>query len=210
MRSIRRSLARDVLSANTRKALASRLLAGEADNLQPILPDHDHVKLFGESLMRVSAQLTRLPDRRHVPAQVTRYFNDESISGQLVVAPALEDLDWECSKFAVHFGRAEGGEVAGISQAYCGIAETGSLVLLSGADNPTTINFLPDHHLVILHQMDIVPHMEDVWMRMRSDSINWPRTVNIITGPSRTADIEQTIQLGAHGPRRLHVLLLDK
>jgi len=61
---------------------------------------------------------------------------------------------------------------------------------------------------VVLMRCGLVKHIEDVWARLRECCSDWPRTVNIITGPSRTADIEQTIQLGAHGPRRLHVLLV--
>jgi len=81
--------------------------------------------------------------------------------------------------------------------------------LLSGAHSPTTLNFLPDVHIVIVRRQQIVTHIEDVWRRMRSEVNEVPRTINFITGPSRTADIEQTIQLGAHGPRSLHVVLVE-
>jgi L-lactate dehydrogenase complex protein LldG len=54
----------------------------------------------------------------------------------------------------------------------------------------------------------VVRHFEDVWAQWRESGRTMPRTINIIAGPSRTAHIEQTIQLGAHGPRRLHILLV--
>ncbi|MEX0951820.1 MAG: LUD domain-containing protein [Gammaproteobacteria bacterium] len=207
MHSIRLGLGRGELSADKREKLESRLSAGEANSLRPQLAKRDLPDLFREGLERMSGQLTELADRTHIPAEVAHYLQMKSISGRLVVAPVLQDMDWKDCKSDLHFGRAEGDETVGISQAYCGIAETGSVVLLSAPDNPTTINFLPDHHLVVLHKADLVSHMEDAWTHLRNDRIHWPRTVNIIAGPSRTADIEQTIQLGAHGPRWFHVLL---
>jgi L-lactate dehydrogenase complex protein LldG len=93
------------------------------------------------------------------------------------------------------------------------IAETGTLMLLSGADTPTTLNFLPDTHIVVVRAGQVVAGYEDAWDMVREkaggDPAAWPRTINLITGPSRTGDIEQRIQLGAHGPRRLHVVLVD-
>jgi len=83
-------------------------------------------------------------------------------------------------------------------------------VLFRSPDSPTTLNFLPDVHVVILHSTDIEANYEAVWARLRCDEGGLPRTVNWITGPSRTADIEQTIFLGAHGPRKLVILLIDE
>ena len=95
-----------------------------------------------------------------------------------------------------------------ITQAYCGIADTGSLVCLSSQDNPTSYNFLAEHHIVLLQKDRIMQRKYDVWALMREEDIEIPRAINIISGPSRTADIEQTIQLGAHGPRSLIVFLI--
>ncbi len=94
-----------------------------------------------------------------------------------------------------------------VCEAFCAIAETGSLVMLSSRASPTTLNYLPDNFICLLNRQNIVQHIEDVWERVRTESAGMPRALNIITGPSRTADVEQTIQLGAHGPRRMHVIL---
>jgi L-lactate dehydrogenase complex protein LldG len=90
------------------------------------------------------------------------------------------------------------------------VAESGTLALLSGPDNPTTLNFLPDTHIVVVDAGDIVGDYETVWRRLREryGAGSMPRTVNFVTGPSRSADIEQTIILGAHGPRALHILVV--
>jgi L-lactate dehydrogenase complex protein LldG len=83
-------------------------------------------------------------------------------------------------------------------------------MLTSGADTPSTLNFLPDTHVVVLKAGDVVGPYEDALDRVRAKGNGMPRTINFVTGPSRTGDIEQQIQLGAHGPRRLHILLVEE
>jgi L-lactate dehydrogenase complex protein LldG len=99
-----------------------------------------------------------------------------------------------------------------VSHAFAGVAETGTLVMASGADNPTTLNFLPDTHIVVVDAKDVAGDYEMVWARVRetfgTDAL--PRAINLITGPSRSADIAQILILGAHGPRRLHVLVVGE
>ncbi len=125
--------------------------------------------------------------------------------------PRLASLDWSQTGIDVSCGPSDGADLNAVSHAFAGIAETGTLVLVSGADNPTTLNFLPDNHIVILAAEDIDPDMESVWRRLRTRYGKGvlPRTVNMITGPSRSADIEQTLLLGAHGPRRLHIVIVE-
>ena len=118
----------------------------------------------------------------------------------------LKNLPWP-NKWQIAYRAAQVEDQLSVTTAFAGIAETGSLVLLSSTASPTTLNFVPENHIIVLHRKNLVPHIEAVWMRLRAQAM--PRSVNIITGPSRTADIEQTIQLGAHGPRRLHVILVN-
>ena len=90
------------------------------------------------------------------------------------------------------------------------LAGTGTLLLASGPDHPTTLNFLPETHVVMLRASQIAGPYEDIWDKVRATfGSDLPRTLNFVTGPSRSADIEQTLQLGAHGPRRLHIVIVD-
>jgi L-lactate utilization protein LutC len=100
------------------------------------------------------------------------------------------------------------GDPTSVTPCFAAVAEAGGIVTLSGPDTPSTLNFVPDNHIVVVHASQVLRHLEDAWALLRARGAPMPRTVNIISGPSRTADIEQTIQLGAHGPRRLHILLL--
>lgn len=114
-------------------------------------------------------------------------------------------LNWGEVNHTTGPGRIE--EPATLTRAEFGVAETGSLVFASGRENPVTLNFLGETHFVLLDADDIVGGYEDLWGNWRERGLN-PRTANFITGPSRSADIGQVLQLGAHGPVALHVFLL--
>jgi L-lactate dehydrogenase complex protein LldG len=127
-------------------------------------------------------------------------------------APRLAALPWQRTPaLEVTVGRSDGHDLAGLSHAFAGIAESGTAILVSGSDNPTTLNFLPDYHIVVVDADDIAGDMESVWDRLREvyGEGEMPRTVNLVTGPSRSADIEQTLLLGAHGPRALHLIVVQ-
>jgi len=135
----------------------------------------------------------------------------ENLPAEIVLAPdpSLDDLPWdERPLLRIRRGRAEAGDAVSLTPCFATIAETGTLMLISGAATPTTLNFLPDTHIVLVHADQVVAAYEDGWDRLRSAGA-MPRVVNFITGPSRTGDIEQRIELGAHGPRRLHIILIN-
>jgi L-lactate dehydrogenase complex protein LldG len=165
---------------------------------------------FITKLEAVGGTVERVRALEHLPAAVLGHLERHGlpkkavVSGDAVVAEASWPEDLITEQRA-----ANGTDQVSLTGAFAAVAETGTLVLLSGALAPTTLNFLPELHLVVLRRSQICPHLEDAWTAIRRHCDRMPRTVNLITGPSRTADVEQTIQLGAHGPRRLHVFLLD-
>ena len=122
----------------------------------------------------------------------------------------LKTLAKDCKFSYVSKDRRFGDDRVGVSHATGAAAETGTLVLESGPSNPTSLNFLPEHHIVVLHSDDIRGSYEEIWegFRRTKGKGNGPRTINMITGPSRSADIEQTLVLGAHGPLALHIVIV--
>jgi L-lactate dehydrogenase complex protein LldG len=170
----------------------------------------DDVNRFLSKLESVAGTLSRVTGKTEVVTAIHAYLQQHALPLQLVSAKSavLDELDWP-AEFTVEQRRATGTDITVLTEAFAGVAETGSLVLLSGMDSPTSLNFLPDNYVCVLRRDHIVRHIEDVWDRIRQQTGRMPRAVNFITGPSRTADVEQTIQLGAHGPRRLHVILLE-
>jgi L-lactate dehydrogenase complex protein LldG len=159
----------------------------------------------------VQTTVARVASQDEVPGEVVRYLAAENLPAELVMAPdpGLDAIPWDQRPLLqIRRGRAEHGDAVSLTPCLAAVAETGTLLLVSGADTPTTLNFLPDTHIVVLHAGQVVASYEDGWDLVREQR-EWPRTVNLITGPSRTGDIEQRIQLGAHGPRRLHVVLVE-
>ena len=126
----------------------------------------------------------------------------------MVVAPAspLGDLPWGEGLPVRRLVRS--GDPLAVSSAAVGVAETGTLLLCSGPENPVSANFLPENQIVVVRASDLVGAPEDAWARLREQG-PLPRTVNWITGPSRSGDIEMTMLMGAHGPVRLHVVLVE-
>lgn len=170
----------------------------------------EDIDRFIKKLRAVAASLDHVTNETEVVSAIQAYLQQHDLPLQLVRAKSavLDKLIWP-EEIDVEQRCAMGSDTTVLTEAFAAVAETGSLVLLSGTDSPTSLNFLPDNYLCLLRRDRIVRHIEDVWDRIRQEKGQMPRAVNFITGPSRTADVEQTIQLGAHGPRRLHVILRD-
>ncbi len=142
-----------------------------------------------------------------MPAAVARFLNAHKLPRAGCVWPRLAQLDWGSAGLALEPRAARGADLVGVTGVFCAIAETGTLMLCSGADTPASASLLPETHIAIVPVRRIVAHMEDGWDLARAELGQLPRAVNFISGPSRTADIEQTIVLGAHGPYRVHIII---
>ncbi|MBX2879194.1 MAG: LUD domain-containing protein [Granulosicoccus sp.] len=174
-------------------------LPAVADELSEAL-----IKQMEAALMSV----VRLQSVGDCASAVDWYLESQNINvsdaQSIRVAPEISSLGWPSLYSS---GRASGAEKVSITPCLAAVAETGSIVTRSGVGTPSTLNFLPETHIVLLYESQIVRHVDDVFDLLRkSDQL--PRAVNFLTGPSRTADIEQTLEIGAHGPRRMHILLI--
>jgi L-lactate utilization protein LutC len=196
--------ARERILRRIAEATAARPAPARPGHVRPAVTGPDPVTRFCAELEAAMAEWVAVPDRAQVPAAVREYRERGGLGGPVVVAPGLQDIDW-AQQLAVGFGSADGAAEVGVNEAVAGVAETGTLVLASSPDRPALLNFLPDHALVVLERRRVVATLEEGWAAVGAA----PRVVNLVTGPSRTADVEQTIQIGAHGPRRLCVLLVD-
>lgn len=211
---IRRSLRRGELTGEARTAVEARLAAPPRGPsvARAQLPQPDKVALFCQWAETLNATVARVA-AEDVPGEVTAYLARNNLPAAVAMAPSplLDGYEWSGQKMlSIRRGRGEGGDQVSVTGAFAGIAETGTVVMASGPDHPVTLNLLPDTHVVVLREADIVGGYEDVWGRLRAryGKNLMPRTVNTITGPSRTGDIEQAMELGAHGPRRMHILVV--
>jgi L-lactate dehydrogenase complex protein LldG len=176
-------------------------------------PPPERLELFKQMVETAKATIAVLESKNDVPAAVAAYLRSKNLPQSIRCGEdeRLALIPWAGERhLEVTQGPSDGAQLASISHSFAAVAESGTLVMLSGADNPTTLNFLPDHHLVVVDEKDIAGDYETVWdkVRERFGSTSMPRVVNWITGPSRSGDIEQTHLLGAHGPRSLHVLVV--
>jgi L-lactate dehydrogenase complex protein LldG len=217
---IRRGLKRGELPADQKTMLRGRL-AAHPRHLIPArsrLPRAGQVALFVANVEKEFGTVTRVPDLAAVPEAIADYLAARNLPTELVMAPhpELQAIPWaERPLLRIRQGRAEASDAVSLQHAYAAIAETGTLMLPSAPERPTTINLLADTAIVLLRVSRLVGAYEEAWDMLRAewqDTLSggfMPRNVMLVTGPSRSADIEQTLELGAHGPRRLHVVLVE-
>ena len=212
---------RSQISGNTedptrRAAVANRLTTAP----KGVIPDRGQLNarkrlaLFCDRAEAVQTTTKQVGSYNDVPEAVSEYLRGRNLpqAVRMGVDPRLEGSDWsKVPTLTRDIGPTGGDDLVGLSHAITGVAETGTLVLTSGAENPSTVNFLPENHIVVIKASDIEGDYEAALGRIREihGKGRMPRTVNMITGPSRSGDIEQKILLGAHGPRSLHIIVVD-
>lgn len=158
---------------------------------------------------KAGAITSQIDSEKDIPMAVAASLASLELPLRLVAAPALEPLAWrDAAQLSITFGVPSSEDKVGVALAAFGVAESGTVVMESGPATPSTLNFLPDIHIVILHIENLVGVFEDVWSRRRASNRPMPRTLTMITGPSRTGDVDLTLVRGAHGPRVLHIIIV--
>ena len=201
----------------TRRAIVEERIDRSPKGLVPArgqVSGAERIDLFMKQAVGVQASVSQVKDASEVPAAVAEYLRSHNLPADLRMGsdPRLKGMPWAQTSLELREGVSDGRDLNAVSHAFGGVAETGTLVLTSGPENPSTLNFLPDNHIVVVEARDIGGDYEEVWSRIRSvyGKGEMPRTVNYVTGPSRSGDIEQTIFLGAHGPRRVHIVIVGE
>lgn len=163
-------------------------------------------------LLRNRAEIRVTPDRSGAVRLISEFLYSEHGTRKVVAGhePRLAAMPWREGGVLVRFDVANADDPVSISYARLAIAESGTLVLFAGRDNPASNNLLVTDHLVVVDSHDLVADYEDAWSRIRDicgDS-GLPRGINFISGPSSTADIAMNSVLGVHGPQRLQVIFI--
>ncbi|SMD11735.1 L-lactate dehydrogenase complex protein LldG [Desulfocicer vacuolatum DSM 3385] len=184
---------------------------------QVVLPkpeaEGDLTARFSKNLQKAGGSIVEIATPEEIPVRIAALLNEKGVPLQVAMGKdeALRGGDWQAVGLSVKNSAAGDLDSASVTRAFCGVAEVGSVVFCSGADNPTPNNFLAKYHFAVLSRKQLVPCLEDVWglLRDRHRARGLPRAVNFITGPSATADVEATLQVGVHGPHHFEVLLTD-
>ena len=174
----------------------------------------ERMALFVRMAEAAAASVDQASSRAEVPALVKTYLSRHNLPAEARLAPdpRITELDWGSQPLlSTSVGGTDGSHPTSVTGAFAGVAETGTLALTSGAPAPTLLNFLPETHIVVMDAKDLAGSYEELWARLKAEhGVEMPRTLNLVTGPSRSGDIEQTILMGAHGPKRLHIILVDE
>ncbi len=195
------AMLRDRLDRHPRHLIPARTQVSRAEQ----------VNLLVHYIEREFGTVDRLPGAEAVPGALTEYLASHNLPSEAVMAPhpELQAMPWSARPLLrLREGRAVASDLVSVQHGFAAVAETGTLMLPSAPARPTTLNLLPDTAIVVLRASRVVGSYEEAWDLLRAAG-EMPRNVMLVTGPSRSADIEQTLELGAHGPRRLHVLLIE-
>ncbi len=171
---VRSSLGRGRLDPKGEAELRARL-AAHRRNLVPArataLDERERVELFAEMAEEVQSTVTKVSSLAAVPEAVARYLAAENLPAELVMAPdpSLDEIPWNTwPLLQIRRGRAEAEDRVSVTPCHAAIAETGTLMLISGAQTPTTLNFLPETHIVVVRRDQVVATYEDGWDRLRA------------------------------------------
>ncbi|MDP2868083.1 lactate utilization protein C [Methyloversatilis sp.] len=204
---LRQRIGREPAGAPAAHARVEQVIAASQAGPRPSY-DGDLAARFIERAKALISTVDECAAPADVPARCAHWLTGQGLGRQVVVSPALAGLDWAASGLDARIGAAGGDDPVGVTGCFRAIAETGTLMLCSGAQSPAVNSLLPETHIAVVQREHIVADMEAAFAVARDAFERWPRAVNFVSGPSRTADIEQTIVLGAHGPYRVHLLIV--
>jgi L-lactate dehydrogenase complex protein LldG len=168
----------------------------------------DRLGQFRKECERLSTTHASVASLQEVPAEVARYLGSSGLEKRLVGWHEFAGLDWAGAGIAFDDRPANGDDATGLTGCHCAIAETGTVLLLSSPQTPKVTALLPETHICVVRASRVLDTMEDTFELLRREVGDPPRAVFFVSGPSRTADIEQTIVIGAHGPYRVHILIV--
>lgn len=204
---VRQRVARADAEAGRERAELVEVLAAHARGPQPALR-MERLKCFVERSLALASTVAQVGSDHEVPAAVVDYLRAGGLPLLAVCTSRVGQFDWRGAGLASEVRPARDDDLVGITDCFCAIAETGTLMMCSSAASPAATSLLPETHIAVVRASRIVDCMEDAFALMRQELRQPPRAVNFVSGPSRTADIEQTIVLGAHGPYRVHLVVI--
>ncbi len=199
-----------------RQDMAGRRIAEHPVTLLPERATRSGEALYAQFCALLEGQqatIVEVAEASAAPAAVRDYLVGAGVPAAIRIGEdaRLASMPWtDTAGLTVLKGAAEAGDRAGLSYAIAGISETGTLVIAAGRDNPVTLAFMPETHVIVVARDSIAASYEQALssVRERFGASGMPRTLNYISGPSRTADIGGKIVIGAHGPRRLGIIVV--
>jgi L-lactate dehydrogenase complex protein LldG len=166
---------------------------------------------FCEMAQFAGAGVLRVASPAAVPPAISGFLSRELLGDRLVLSPdrQVAELPWHDSpRLIVKRAAPTADDRVSVTGVVAAVAETGTLLVRCGPDVANALHLLAEIHIAVVPPGGIVGSYEDALARLRALG-DLPRAATFITGPSRTADIEKTPQIGVHGPRRLQLVVID-
>ena len=207
---IRANQKKSGLTGPTELAKAADFIKAHPQGPRPNADWPDLIARFKEQAIAMASTVDEVSSLAAVPHALARYLQQLNLPLRGVCWPVLSSLDWAGAGITMESRVTISDDQLGVTGSYCAIAETGTLLLTTNPSSPNKTSLLPDTHVAIVNTSRIVVGMEDAWNLLRVELKELPRACSFISGPSRTADIEQTLVIGAHGPYRVHIILVDE
>lgn len=202
-------------AAETEITAVDQRLARHEAVLIPARAQLEHeaqLTLFMDKVQQSQSTVERIESVENLPSAISKYLSGRNLPQEVraTADPFFDDIPWDSMKtLTVERGPTQPNDHCTVTKGFSGIAETGTVVMYGDKNNPHTANFLPEVNFVVMRERDVAGTIEDVWTKLRANGQDMPRALSMITGPSRTGDIAQQIEMGAHGPRQVHILLIN-
>ncbi len=190
--------------AMVREAIARRTVGPIPAMARPV----DLAAKFRAECDRFGTTHAQAATMAQVPGEVARYLDANGLARRIVAWHDLAQLDWAGTSVTVDDRPARADDTTGLTGCFCAIAETGSLLLLGAPATPKSTALLPETHIAVVSRSRLVATLEESFALLRREVGELPRATWVVSGPSRTADIEQTLVIGAHGPYSVHVIMV--
>ena len=208
---------RDSVLARIRQALA----AGPAPQpprpdfaapVHPPLGSADPVVAFAESFQRVGGEFYYCESLAQLAGEIAGFRQRQQVGAPYVWEPAMQALLWAAG-VAFRADETDFIAQADLSLTSCEalVARTGSVLVSAATASGRRLSIYPDQHLVLARPSQVVSEIGEALRVLQARyGAAMPSMVSLTSGPSRTADIEKTLVLGAHGPRRIALFLLEE
>jgi L-lactate dehydrogenase complex protein LldG len=174
-------------------------------------PDANPLERYIELAEAEATTISSVADWSDVPKAVARYLQANGLSLRVVIDSQAPVADWqEVGVETVNLPLNKDGD-AFLSDCYGAVAESGAIVISSSDGTAIANDFLAETHIILLRARRIFLSLADLWQTLREEAAGGllPREFCLVTGPSRTADLGVPAKMGAHGPARVHVVIVD-
>ncbi|MFA6223372.1 MAG: LUD domain-containing protein [Desulfomonilaceae bacterium] len=165
------------------------------------MKNEEIIHLFMDNAAKVAAEPVRIANLSEMNQVLGKILENDTA----IFCPNKTELEKSVEIDPARLVESFGDATATVEEVVAGIAETGSIVVTSANERAVQASLLPAHHVALISADNIFNTVDDFFSTIPEDP---PTNITLITGPSRTADIELTLTIGVHGPERVSIVIV--